>query len=463
MVPILRQSGELDIKLKKKISFRMELILFMIISLLISFAGSFFIRNRMGHLQKTDEEKRFHKIYEECIGNLEEELMNYSLEDEHGRKEILARYCYLVGYTFYLVDKYGNVIDATVNDVIAINGTEIYDGMKKYSASNQDKNIFQIQGCDYLKEGIYLYYTYLKYDENDTGMVFGALTGSILCFFLLIWGRISYISKIRTAVARITDGDLNHRISYKYHNELCSLAEDINKMAETLAQEEKKRNEFMTNVSHDIRTPLTTILGYLEMIQEEKYESKEEMQGYLSIMKRKGDFLASMLEDFFQYSKLQSGDVKMECVDFELNELLRQLYEDEVEEFVQNSLELEIDLCEQNTSCHGDTELLARVVNNLLSNTLKYSKENTKVMIKSFVENKFVCFHVKSTPRDIISQEKIELLFERQYKCNAARSGEGSGLGLTIVKSIVKLHSGAVSADMEGEDIIFTVSLTAKS
>lgn len=449
--------------MKRKISFRIELILFMILSLIISFTVAFLIRNYTGDFGKPDEEKRIHKIYQECIGIIEEDLLDISLKDASKREEVMDRYRYLVGYEFYLVDAQGNVIDATTDDVVKLNHADIYDGMKHYSVSDQDKNVFQIQGCDYLKEGIYLFYHYLKYDENDTGMVFGALVGAILFFFLLIWGRVSYISNIRNTVSQITEGNLDSRVTYRYNNELRALAEDINTMAGTLAEEEHNKNEFLTNISHDIRTPLTTILGYLEMIKEEKYSSKEEMQKYLRIMQRKGEFLASMLEDFFQYSKLQSQDVKMECIDFEINELLRQFYEDEWKEFAGQSLDLAIDLTEESTLCSGDPDLLARVVNNLLTNALKYSKENTKVTLKSYVEEKnhsrFICFCVKNIPQNKISSEQVKLLFERLYKCDAARSEGGSGLGLSIVKSIVKLHHGFVEAYVSGEELVIAVSL----
>ena len=449
--------------MKKKISFRTELVLFMILSLLISFGIAFLLRNNIGYAGHTDEERRVRKIYKECIGTLESDLMNIPLNREEERKAILEQYRYLVGYEIYLVDSKVNVIDSTISGVRQINRAEVYDGMRNYSVSGQDENVFRIQGCDYLKEETYLYYTYLKYDENDTGMVFGALAGSIICFFLLIWGRISYISKIRNAVSRITEGELGYRVSYRYNNELCALAEDINTMAKTLEAEEKKKNEFLTNISHDIRTPLTTILGYIEMMKEKKYDSQEEMQQYLDIMQRKGNFLASMLEDFFQYSKLQSQDIKLVCTDFELNEMLRQFYEDEVGEFAEKALDLEIDLSEENTLCNGDTDLLARVVSNLLSNAMKYSKKNTKVMLRSFTkekaQNQYVGFCVSNVPKEEISEEQMKLLFERLYKCDAARSGGGSGLGLSIVKSIVRLHHGLVEVYRKEEEIVFEVSL----
>ena len=294
-------------------------------------------------------------------------------------------------------------------------------------------------------------------------MVATALLGALVCFLLLIWGRISYISRIRASVAEIAGGNLSCRVPCCYKNELCGLAEDINYMADTLENEEQKKNEFLTNISHDIRTPLTTILGYMEMLREEKYDSREERDSYLKIMERKGEFLSTMLEDFFQYSKLESNDRNLELFQIELNELLRQLYEDEEAEFTDRNLQLQLQLYEHAIPIMADMELIVRVVNNLLENAKKYAKVNSVVKLKTGVIQKknetYGYFTIGNIPREQIAEGEVEQLFERLYKRDSARSEEGSGLGLSISKSIVKLHGGKLLAYLEGEYIIFKVIL----
>lgn len=312
-----------------------------------------------------------------------------------------------------------------------------------------------------MKNGYYLYYTYLYYDENDTGMVAGVLIGSVICFFFLIWGRISYISTIRLSVGKMTQGDLGARVPYHYKNELRGLAEDINQMAESLEDEEQKKNEFLTNISHDIRTPLTTILGYLNMIKNNNYDSEEALQGYLGIMEHKGKFLSSMLEDFFQYSKLASNDISINYTKLDLNELLRQIQEDEEEGFLRKELKLELQLYKEPIYCMGDAELLARVAGNLLSNAEKYSRVNTSVIIKSSTEKvdhvSYCVFSVSNVPKESITEEEVSRLFERLYKRDNARKEEGSGLGLSIANNIIKFHGGKIEGHIVGEGLLFRV------
>lgn len=442
----------------------MELVIIMLISLAISLSLAIFIRNQGLGFQGSDKTARIKKVYSECISELKMDLMQCDLNDINKVKEQMKKkYSFLVGYEFYIVDKSGKVITGSNDDILGIDSTKIMDGKKEYAESKINKNIFKITGCEYLRDNHYLYYVYLKYDESDTGMLVCALIGALLCFLILIWGRVSYISDIRIAVAQIAKGDMTYRVPYRYRNELRGLAEDINQMANTLESEEQKKNEFLTNISHDIRTPLTTLLGYMEMIREGKYDTEEELNTYMDIMERKGTFLASMLEDFFQYSKLASGDIKINNERFELNELLRQLYEDEEDEFTKNTLTLELELHKEPIYCCGDTELLARVVNNLLINALKYSKLNSTVLMKSAIEKvehvNYGAFIISNIPKAEIADEETVLLFNRLYKRDDSRSEEGSGLGLSIVKSIIRLHGGMVKGYKEGENLIFMVLL----
>ena len=303
MAPTLKQFGGLDIKLKKRISLRIVLVVIMLLSILLSFSVAFLIRQTGIGFGEKSEEARISKVHTECIDEVKEQLLKCDLENTKAVQQLLQEQCgFLVGYEFYLVEANGNVIIGSNAQVSQINEVDVIDGLQKYSESDTDKNVFRLQGCAYLKENKYLYYSYLKYDEDDTGMIVAAMLGALVLFLLLIWGRISYISRIRRAVTEIACGDLSCRVPKQYQNELCSLAEDINYMADALENEEQKKNEFLTNISHDVRTPLTTILGYLDILREEKYDSKEELNEYLEIMERKGRFLANMLENFFQYS-----------------------------------------------------------------------------------------------------------------------------------------------------------------
>lgn len=173
-----------------------------------------------------------------------------------------------------------------------------------------------------------------------------------------------------------------------------------------------------------------------------------------------------MLEDFFQYSKLSSGDVKVSGTKFQLNELLRQFKEDEEEKFEEHHLNLVLNLFKHPIECYGDSELIARAISNLLENALKYAKENTVVTIRSrtqIVEQEsFAVFSISNVLKKKMTEEERELLFERLYKRDPARSETGSGLGLSIVKEIAELHGGTAEAELQGEEIQMIVQIPFK-
>lgn len=403
---------------------------------------------------------RIKYVYSENITDLEKKLKSSDLNNHTEIQQLLdKKYSLKFGYSFYVVEASGTVVAGSNKGLMAIDKNNIIDGKKEYSKSKADNNIFKITGCDNLKDNYFLYYVYLGYGHDDTDMLANAFIGFIICFFLLIWGRISYISKIKLSVQTIAEGDLTHRVPLKYKNELMELAEDINFMAAELEKEDRKRSEFLTNISHDLRTPLTTILGYVDMIKKEKYDSKEELDEYINIIEHKGMFLKDMLEDFFEYSKLSSKDIVLNWENLELNELARQVFQEEESEFAEKSLKLKLELPQEPVYINGDADLLSRAVNNLLSNALKYSKENTSVKIKISKEkinnDIYGVFAISNVPKDSISEAEVDNFFERLYKKDQSRQGQGSGLGLSIVKDIAKLHGGIVKGCNEREELIF--------
>lgn len=232
-----------------------------------------------------------------------------------------------------------------------------------------------------------------------------------------------------------------------------------NKILIELESEDLKKSELLTNISHDIRTPLTTILGYIDMIQTGKYSSEEERSKYIGIIKNKGQFLARIMDDFFQYSKLESKDIAMKQESLELNELARQLFEDEENQFMRKTLKLSLDLSKEPITICGDSEMTIRAINNILNNALKYSRPYTAVKIKIAQEKlndvSYGTFSLINIPKEAIYQKDVERLFERTYKRDTARSEEGSGLGLSIVKSIVRLNNGFIKGSANGECVIF--------
>lgn len=428
-----------------------------LIAFVISFITAAMIRDKGVGVYNQDPAYRIDNIYFKCIPALEKELKSSNLIEM--QQLINDKYSFNQGYSFYIVDEMGNVKVQNSKGVQVIDKNELKDGKREYSNQNKYRKKFKISGCEYLKDGYFLYYVYLGYGEDDSMMMLWALIGFIIVFFILIWRRVSYISKIKSSVQIIAEGNLSYRVPIHYKNELRELAENINFMSAELEKEDRKRSEFLTNISHDLRTPLTTILGYIDIIKKDKLNSKEELNKYISIIERKGEYLRTMLEDFFEYSKLTSKDIVLNYENLELNELGRQIFEDEESEFDEKSLKLEVELSKEPVYIYGDPDLIGRAVNNIISNSLKYSKTNTVVKIKiskEILNNvSYGVFLVSNIPKDTVSEEEVNSFFERLYKKDQSRHEEGSGLGLSIVKDIVKLHGGSIRGIKEKEELIF--------
>ncbi len=282
---------------------------------------------------------------------------------------------------------------------------------------------------------------------------------TVVLFIVLTSGRIKYIGEINKGITTIANGDLKKRINIKYKNELSELAKSINIMTARLENEEHKKNEFITNISHDLRTPLTTMLGYIKMIEEFKYEDEEELNKYIHMINKKGVYLKSLLDDFFTYSKLNSNDIKVKYSNIDCNLFLQQIIEEEKINFIDKNLDLKLLGMEKKVYINVDGELMVRAIYNLLSNALKYSKEKTEVKVimdeETYNKKSYVTISVINTPKENISEEETEKLFERLYKRENERNSEGNGLGLTITKEIMNLNHGFIKAKVINDELKF--------
>ncbi|WP_027624601.1 sensor histidine kinase [Clostridium lundense] len=444
--------------MKKIASLKIELVLFAVISLIISVSVFvYFVRNAKLVSDKSDKEK-IEFVNSINLNYFEKDLKKIDLKDKN-IYEKLDNMFIEHGVQFYIVKKDGEVVASPNKDIKNIDADKIIDGKREIINLKAGKNMAQVTGCDYLKDGCYVYFSCLGRANSDGVAVLAGIFTFIIVFTLFNLGRINYILSIKKSIKIITQGQLSHRVQLKYRNELRELAEDINYMASELEREDEKRKEFLTNISHDLRTPLTSILGYLKMIKEEKYEDEKELEGYIDKINNKSLFLKSMLDDFFQYSKLSSRDIEFNKENIYIQELIRQLVEEEEPVFQNNDLLLCSTLLKEPINIEGDGELLVRAVNNLLSNALKYSKKNTAVTIEVYKEiiekHIFAVISISNVPKEHIDEEEIESFFERLYKKDKSRSKQGSGLGLSIVKEILKIHNGYIKGSIEDGKVVF--------
>ncbi|BAH06614.1 HAMP domain-containing sensor histidine kinase [Clostridium kluyveri] len=449
--------------MKRIFKLRSELVFSAIISLIISVILVVFLKEFVLGSFLNDSKDTTKYVHEDMIAKVEQDLKNMNINDSNKLQKYMNEKFSML-YFIFIVHKDGKIIASNNKEIKSIDADKIIDGKKTFKFLNAHRdNLVKITRCDYLKDGCYLYYIYIGYGKLENGNMVGIMIFIIfiIIFFLLIWKRISYVSKIKSTVRNITEGNLSNRVPLKYKNELRELAEDINYMASKVEKEEKNRNEFFTNIAHDLRTPLTTILGYINMIKNDKYESKDELNNYIDIMDKKGLYLKRMLDDFFEYSKLSSNDIVLEKQRLQINELARQISEEEEDEFIQKGLKLSLKLPQETIYIEADANLFLRAVNNLLSNAFKYSKQNTTVEFsvnrEIFNNTFYAVLWVSNIPYDLISNSDLENFFKRLYKKDLSRQKEGSGLGLSIVKNIMKLHGGFVEIYREGSRLVFKI------
>lgn len=453
IVNILRPYGEWDTALKKILKLRGEMVTIAILSVIIASVSVIFINNLTNIFTKGRQQNYINENKNNKINHIVDEYKKRNINDSE-LVDIINKWNETY-YNVYLVDSNGNVIASREKGIKNINLKEVKDkGVRKL----EGKNVFETSGIinvDYKKSIVY----YSTYYANDSHNAVYILIMTVVLFIILTAGRIKYIGEINKGIKVIANGDLKKRIDIKYENELSELAESINIMATRLEEEEHKKNEFITNISHDLRTPLTTMLGYIKMIEEFKYEDEEELNKYIHMINKKGIYLKSLLDEFFTYSKLNSNDIKVKYSSIDCNLFLQQIIEEEKINFMEKNLKLKLLDIENKVYINADGELMVRAIYNLLSNALKYSKEKTEVKVimdeETYHKKSYVTISVINTPKEKISEEETEKLFQRLYKRENERNSKGNGLGLTITKEIMNLNHGFIKAQVVNHEVNF--------
>lgn len=307
--------------------------------------------------------------------------------------------------------------------------------------------------------------------ENSFLALLCAVMFFIGLFFILTGKRVQYIQSIATSIINMSKGDLKQRVPLIGEDELTVLAQNINFMAEELNNKieverelEKTKSDLITNVSHDLRTPLTSILGYLNLIKDKKFSNENQLMEYSGIAYNKSVKLKKLIDELFEYTKLSGEGVKLNISLISLNGLLDQLLEEFVPVFEENNLAIIKDIRKENISLYADGERIARVFENLLVNAIRYSYKPGEIKVGLYEEDKKAIFYISNRANNI-PKDELNKIFDRFYRVEKSRSEStgGSGLGLAICKNIVKLHKGSICASSEGDNITFKVYLNNKS
>ena len=290
-----------------------------------------------------------------------------------------------------------------------------------------------------------------------------------LVFLLLQRKMARDIETIAHAVKQISEGDLSTRLELEGEGELTDIAENLNRMEEDIQElidkertSEQSKTDLITNVAHDLRTPLTSILGYLELLRKNQKLSPEMQQKYLDIAYNKSVRLQKLIEELFGFTKLSYGKINMNVTKVDIVELLAQLLEESYPNFQKNGLSYDSVSNRKSQIIEADGDLLARLFDNLIGNAIKYGKEGKRVRVSLRADREIVTIKIVNYGY-VIPENELPLIFDRFYRTDHSRTNAsgpgGTGLGLAIVKNITDMHHGTVSVSSDLSGTVFTVRL----
>ncbi|WP_394524855.1 sensor histidine kinase [Lacrimispora sp. JR3] len=286
-------------------------------------------------------------------------------------------------------------------------------------------------------------------------------------FLLLQEKSMRYIARISDAMQSISEGDLNITVEIEGDDEFSVMAASLNKMVGDLKElmdkereAERTKNELITNIAHDLRTPLTSITGYLELLSGEKKLDSEVQKKYIGIVYVKTKRLEKLIEDLFGFTKLNYGKMSMHVSRVDVVKLLSQLLEEFYPSFVDKNLSYELQSNVPVQFITADGNLLARLFDNLINNAIKYGADGKRILVRVHGDEDQVTVSVINYGY-VIPSEELPLIFNKFYRVEQSRSTNtgGTGLGLAIAKNIVDMHGGSIDVTSDLSGTVFTVKL----
>ncbi|MCI1943042.1 MAG: HAMP domain-containing histidine kinase [Lactobacillus sp.] len=306
------------------------------------------------------------------------------------------------------------------------------------------------------------------------GIFIGIL--AIIDVIVLAWRLVRRYHQIqlRHVIRRlhyIAEGHFNQRINFYVRPDLQKVIDSINALVDSTVQAmdderkiERSKDELITNVSHDIRTPLTSIIGYLGLLQNKAFHSEEEHDKYVEIAFVKSKQLKSLADDLFEYTKLQSTKMRLQPQKLHLFSMLEQVAASFELEAEKKGMQINVDCKPEDLAIEADPEKLVRVYNNLISNALKYGHGASEINLSAQqLNDQRVELRVENNGEPIPA-DSLQQIFERFYRVENSRNKAtgGTGLGLAITKSIVELHHGTIRCESDQKLTSFIINLPLK-
>ena len=292
--------------------------------------------------------------------------------------------------------------------------------------------------------------------EGTSALLFLLFLVNIFAF-IVIYKVMTSVTEIEIAEQNIIAGNLDYKLNTaKYKGDLKIIAEGLNEIGTGLEnavsgrmKSERFKTELITNVSHDIKTPLTSIINYSDLLKKENIET-EPVKGYIEVLDRQSERLKKLINDLLEASKASSGNIKMDIAEVDAGLMLEQVYGEYQDKFEKAGLTGIVTKPSETVHIKADVNHLFRVFDNILGNVVKYAQPDTRVYIDLIKNADKVTIAFKN-----ISKEKLNItgeeLMERFVRGDRSRNTEGSGLGLSIAKSLTNLMGGELEIIVDGD------------
>lgn len=248
---------------------------------------------------------------------------------------------------------------------------------------------------------------------------------------------------------------------YEFESELNQIRREVELSQRQAKEAEQRKNDLIVYLAHDLKTPLTSVIGYLTLLRDEQKISPELREKYLSISLDKAERLEELINEFFEIARFNLSNIELEPTKVHLTMMLEQLGFEFLPVLNGKQLTLESDL-EEDLTVHFDVDKMQRVFDNLLQNAINYSYESTVIKLQAKADQAKSTIEVSFTSQGpTIPPEKLARIFEQFFRLDAARQTHrgGAGLGLAIAKQIVELHGGILRARSENEETTFSITL----
>ena len=282
------------------------------------------------------------------------------------------------------------------------------------------------------------------------------IAGILFISTYIIYNKVTHFHKIQEGLQVAKNGDYDYKIRLEGKGEFRRLSEDINEITsglksavESEVRSEKLKTELITNVSHDIKTPLTSIISYVDLLKREGLDSNNAPK-YLDVLERKSNRLKNLTEDLFEAAKATSGSIEPKFERVHINSLIEQLLGELDEKIHESNLIFKVSATNEKVYAMADGRLLSRVMENLLSNIFKYTLKGSRVYIEISEDENNVSISFKNISAGELNIPVNELM-ERFKRGDESRSSEGSGLGLAIAKSLMEVQKGLLELSIDGD------------